>query len=125
MLIRIIASLASTMPWKPTLPLFPASRPLGVPDGPPMLPESLCALLPARSPPVLPGREPHWMLSRCSGLCTTGELCTLMPGLTARRLKLTGSRSSSRRRLLLMRRVISAAEGGCGPMAVPCDYSEG
>jgi hypothetical protein len=41
-----------------------------------------------------------------------GELWTLMPGLTARRLMLTGSRSSSRRRLLLMRRVISAALGG-------------
>lgn len=34
-----------------------------------------------------------------------------MPGLTARRLKLIGSRSSSRRRLLLIRRVISAAVG--------------
>lgn len=45
-----------------------------------------------------------------------GELWTLMPGLTARRLKLTGSKSSSRRRLLLMRRVISAALGGWGPV---------
>ena len=51
----------------------------------------------------------------------TGELCTLMlPGLTARRLMLTGSRSlSSRRRLLLMRRVISAAVGGVPLLLLP------
>lgn len=57
---------------------------------------------------------PQGMASRCSGDCMTGEPCTLpMPGLTARRLMLTGSRSSSPRRrlLLLMRRVISAALG--------------
>lgn len=47
----------------------------------------------------------------------TGLLCTLMPGLTALRLKLVGSKSSSRRRLLLTFLVISAAVGpddGCG-----------
>ena len=52
-----------------------------------------------------------------------------MPGLTALRLKLTGSKSSSLRRLLLIRRVISAAVGGmppCGPKpkAVCCDVSD-
>ncbi len=41
----------------------------------------------------------------------TGLLCTLMPGLTALRLKLVRSKSSSRRRLLLTFRVISAAVG--------------
>jgi hypothetical protein len=47
----------------------------------------------------------------------TGLLCTLMPGLTALRLKLVGSKSSSLLRLLLTLRVISAAVGavaGCG-----------
>jgi hypothetical protein len=52
------------------------------------------------------------------GLCMTGLLCTLIPGLTALRLKLVGSKSSSLLRLLLTFRVISAAVGpeelGCG-----------
>jgi hypothetical protein len=52
------------------------------------------------------------------GLCMTGLLCTLIPGLTALRLKLVGSKSSSLLRLLLIFRVISAAVGpeelGCG-----------
>lgn len=111
---RIIESWVSIIPWKPTRPLLlirPAEELL--PDGfPGVLPASLGALLPALSPPLLPGREPHDILSRWSGLCVTGELCTLIPGLTARRLKLTGSKSSSRRRLVLILRVISAAVGG-------------
>jgi hypothetical protein len=41
----------------------------------------------------------------------TGLLCTLMPGLTALRLKLVGSKSSSLRRFLLTFLVISAAVG--------------
>lgn len=46
-----------------------------------------------------------------------GLLCTLMPGLTALRLKLEGSKSSSLLRLLLTLRVISSLVGpvcGCG-----------
>jgi len=66
---------------------------------------------------LLGGRLPHGVTSLCIGLCITGLLCTLMPGLTALRLKLVGSKSSSRLRLLLTFRVISAAVGavgGCG-----------
>lgn len=94
------------MPFK--RPPVPPDEFAGVPT---ILPASLGALLPPLSPPVLPGREPQVAESRCLGLCRTGELWTLMPGLTALRLKLVGSKSSSRRRLLLMRRVISAALG--------------
>src|SRR5687768_8812976 len=110
MLILMMPSLVSTIPWNPTLPLplFPL---LFFP--PLTLPLSLCALLPPLSPPLLPGRDPHGTASRCIGLCKMGELWTLKPGLTARRLKLTGSRSESSRRRLLIRRVISAAVGGC------------
>lgn len=44
-----------------------------------------------------------------------GLLCTLMPGETARRLKLVGSKSSSLLRLLLTFRVISSLVGPvCG-----------
>lgn len=119
-LIRIRPSCVSVMPWKPTRPLLPL---IGLPCPalpllPPELPVSL-GVPDAFSPPLLPGREPQGMLSRCSGLCMTGELCTLMPGLTARRLKLIESISSSLRLLLLMRRVISSAVGGTrGP---PCE----
>lgn len=122
MLIRIKPSLVSTMPWNPTRPLEPLGGRL---PPPPLLLLLLAVLAPellwslgepdAFSAPLLPGREPHGMLSRCSGLCMMGELWTLMPGLTARRLKLTGSKSSSRRRLLFMRRVISSALGGWRP----------
>lgn len=114
MLIRMIPSLVSIMPWKPILPLlFNLAPVLDPPDMcPGVLPDSLGALLPALSPPLLPGREPQGATSRCMGLCIMGELWTLIPGLTARRLKLMGSKSSSRRRLLLIRRVISAALGG-------------
>ena len=108
------------MPWNPTRPLsrlLPgpshevlALLPLALPP-PPLLPASL-------SPPLLLGRDPH--RSRCMGLCSTGEPCTLTPGLTARRLKLMGSRSSSRRRLLLIRRVISAALGRGVPLSEGC-----
>jgi len=93
MLIFISPSFVSTMPWKPTRFIGP---PLGT-----GFPDS----------PLLPGRLPHG--SRCIGLCMTGLLCTLIPGLTALRLKLVGSKSSSRRRLLFTLRVISAAVG-CG-----------
>ena len=54
---------------------------------------------------------PQGMISRCSGLCITGLLCTLIPGLTALRLKLVGSKSSSLRRFLFTFCVISAAVG--------------
>jgi hypothetical protein len=60
---------------------------------------------------------PQGVASLCMGLCITGLLCELMPGLTALRLKLLGSKSSSRRRFLLTLCVISAAVGpvpGCG-----------
>jgi len=60
---------------------------------------------------------PQGVASLCIGLCITGLLCELMPGLTALRLKLLGSKSSSRRRFLLTFCVISAAVGplpGCG-----------
>lgn len=112
MLIRMMPSFVSTMPCIPTLPFRPTwpVEPTGGFAGVPPRLESLCPLLP-RSPPVLPGREPQGITSRCMGLCTMGELCALMLGLTARRLKLVGSKSSSRRRLLLIRRVISAALG--------------
>lgn len=112
MLIRMIPSLVSVIPWRPTLPFltWPVEPAGGFAGVPPMLPDSLCPLLPL-SPPVLPGREPQGITSRCMGLCMMGELCALMLGLTARRLKLVGSKSSSRRRLLLIRLVISAALG--------------
>lgn len=60
---------------------------------------------------------PQGVTSLCIGLCITGLLCALIPGLTARRLKLLGSKSSSRRRFLFTFWVISAAVGpvpGCG-----------
>lgn len=102
MLIRIIPSLVSIIPWNPTRPL-PFRRPVAPTEGfagvLAMLPVSLGALLPPLSPPVLPDRDPHGPESRGIGLCRIGELWTLIAGLTARRLKLTGSRSSSRRRL--------------------------
>lgn len=108
----VMPSLVSTMPWKPILPLARALSPL------PPLPLPLVSLLgvsflPPRSPPppLLPGREPHGAC--CIGLCMMGEPWTLIPGDTARRLKLTGSRSSSRRRFV-SRRVTSATEGGNG-----------
>lgn len=135
MLMRIRPSCVSVMPWNPTRPLAPAmGLPLlfAVPPVllvPPVLPLSL-GVPEALSPPLLPGREPHGAMSRCSGLCMTGELCTLMPGLTARLLKVTGSKSSSLRRLLLIRRVISSAVGGIlgpwDPVADPeaCGVSE-
>lgn len=113
MLMRMMPSFVSTIPCNPTLPFlltWPVEPMGGFAGVPPKLPDSLWPLLPL-SPPVLPGREPHGITSRCIGLCTTGELCALMLGLTARRLKLVGSKSSSRRRLLLIRRVISAALG--------------
>lgn len=122
MLILMIPSLVSTMPWNPIRPLPPPPPPLPLLT----LPLSLCALLPALSPPLLPGLDPHGMASLCMGLCVTGELCTLNPGLTARRLKLTGSRSlSSRRRLLLIRREISAAEGVCCQKVNDCCVGHG
>jgi len=93
MLIFIKPSLVSTIPWNPTLFIGP---PL-----PPIFPAS----------PLLDGRLPQGVVSLCIGLCITGLLCTLIPGLTARRLKLVGSKSSSLRRLLLTFRVISAAVG--------------
>lgn len=76
--------------------------------GPPLAPTLFAS-------PLLGGRVPQ--ASRCSGLCMTGLLWTLMAGLTALRLKLIGSKSSSLRLLLLTFRVISAAVGiapGCG-----------
>jgi hypothetical protein len=59
---------------------------------------------------------PHKLLSRCTGDCEmTGELWTLTPGDTARRLIDASSKSSSRRRLLDFFNA-SAAVGGCiGP----------
>jgi hypothetical protein len=124
MLILISPSWVSTMPCIPTLPL-PAIGLAPAPLLPLTLPDSLGAVLPPPLiripllllplPLLLPGREPQGATSRWSGLCRIGELCTLIPGLTARLLKLPGSKSSSRRRLLLIRLVISAALGGCGP----------
>lgn len=112
MLSLVMPSLVSTMPWKPILPLARAFSPL------PPLPLPLVSLLgvsflPPRSPPppLLPGLEPQGAC--CIGLCMMGEPWTLMPGDTARRLKLTGSRSSSRRRFV-SRRVTSATDGGSG-----------
>lgn len=108
----VMPSLVSTMPWNPIRPLARALSPL-----PPLpLPLPLVSLLgvsfrPPRSPPLLPGLEPQGAC--CIGLCMMGEPWTLMPGDTARRLKLTGSRSSSRRRFV-SRRVTSATEGGSG-----------
>lgn len=78
-LMRIMASWVSTMPCNPTRPL-PLTRLPELdwfPEVPPMLPDSLWALLPpALSPPVLSGLElgPQAMLSRCIGLCKPGEL---------------------------------------------------
>lgn len=63
MLIRMIPSCVSIIPWKPIRPLL--RRPEGAaeelaPDRlPGVLPDSLGALLPALSPPLLPGREPE------------------------------------------------------------------
>ena len=57
----------------------------------------------------------------------TGLLCTLIPGLTALRLKLVGSKSSSLRRLLLTFLVISATVGpppGCGVADLEGELSE-
>src|SRR5271170_4055699 len=73
--------------------------------------------LPLRSPTPCPfvfgGGWPHAFSAVVStGLCgRTGLLCTLIPGLTARRLKLAGSKSSSRRRFLLTLRARSLAVG--------------
>lgn len=90
-LIFIRPSFVSTMPWNPIL------------FGPPLLPTLFS--------PLLGGRFPQGVTSRCMGLCMTGLLCTLIPGLTALLLKLVGSKSSSLLRLLLTFRVISAAVG--------------
>lgn len=86
MLIFIRPSLVSTIPCKPTLLLGPPPPPL-----PPLLPLLLRSLL------VLGGGICPQALSPLKpGLCcNTGLLCTLMPGETALRLKLDGSRSSS------------------------------
>lgn len=121
MLMRINPSFVSTIPRYPTRPLAPLmGRPaLDVfPLFPAELPFSLGGPETLSPPWLLPGREPHGILSRCNGLCMMGELCALMPGLTARLLNMLGSKSSSLLRLLLIRRVISAAVGGMPP--APC-----
>lgn len=106
MLSLVIPSLVSTMPWYPTRPFARALSP----TLPPALP-SLLGVPPFSPPalPLLPGLEPHGAC--CIGLCMIGEPWTLSPGDTARRLKLTGSRSSSRRRFVSLR-VTSATDGG-------------
>lgn len=143
MLKRVIPSLVSTIPWNPIrFPLgiaitrllmavpFPPPAADWVFPGVPPLPFSLGAPLPdlapvfiltfvVVSPPTLLGLDPHGARSLCKGDWIMGEFCTLIPGLTARRLILTGSKSSSRRRLLFIRRVISAAVGGPGADGIP------
>lgn len=71
--------------------------------------------------PLFAGLVPQGATSLCMGLCITGLLCTLIPGLTARRLNDVGSRSSSRRRL----RVISNVEGGPCPDEGSCEFGCG
>lgn len=133
---RVNPSFVSVMPCMPTLlgpilgvagliPLLPrlallssgafAALPLlfsrcGRAGAPPAWP---CAIGPHHPPLLLTGDWPR-----------IGLLCTLSPGLTARRLMLAGSQSSSRRRLLTFLE-ISAAEGRFGSWKCGASGSEG
>jgi hypothetical protein len=134
MLIFISPSLAFSMPMIPTL--------FGPKVGvivilPPLLERSPveCPLIDVSLPLFV--EVPHKLLSRCAGECDIiGLLCTLTPGLTARRLIEVSSKSSSRRRLFDFFRPSAAVGGNIAPgvdarethpklmgsgTAVPCD----
>jgi hypothetical protein len=101
MLMFISPSLVSVMPWSPTRFMPPSAVPAAWISGP-------------NRPGAALGVEVNTLPSLTTGECvTTGLLCPLIPGDTARRLNKLGSRSSSRRRLRRSSDAVGVWEG-CG-----------